>query len=883
MTPATTKAVRRYGIPIDLAILATGFGMLLAGTRPVLLVIFYLSAIATSFWKGGRPSALTAGVTSLVLLFVAFGSVVHTAHGLVLIVFTLAMCTIPRARRVAVPVALIAPPVRALIAAPAEVIVEQPASVSAAPAQVVVKQRPPRRQRTRRSDAPRDIRLAQRAEKRKRGRRKSDVVADLAAERKAREELQRRLVEDLEAVKRAADRKVMEVRAELARKYDRQLKAAQTAAQKPPALAPRPPRPSVRLKPVTATSARPAPKPRPVASKQRVPRILMLERRRVAAVRVFDDIKALGVEVEVVERWIDAVDEVFRFRPDAIFVDVNLEEFEKVHQSISQNCPELPIVLTVDKGELPKAARAASAARPYEPVAIVRLARQAMQDPATMVARQTRSIASPPQPEKSAPPPVVALPAEIPAEMPEQTTASADESYPITCSTCAASFDAMVAEWCSCLTKRRTLVCPTCLTCFCHAHPSYRESIWLQAPPRFLELKAGELRRQKGVPVPNPDPQHVKRPLVMLVEDDGEIHTIVRRVCERLDFGFVAATNGEDGLQMARTYHPNLILSDAFMPKLDGREMCRLLKEESAGNNCRMVIMTGLYTDSKYKSEALKRFHVDEYLAKPVGINQLMQVLQKHVGGREQHARTPPVVKNDAPVPLEIMVEKPIEQYEVRCAACQTTFEATSAAWCTCVGADHTLVCPGCKSCFCKASTAYRERFWGDAPASLFERRMIGSNRNFPMGINPQPAEVKRPLVLLVEDDENIQLIVKTVVTSLGYGFIVGGNGEEGLQLARQYDPDLILSDALMPKLDGREMCRILKQDPATARAKAIIMTGLYTERKYRIEALSRFNVDDYVAKPLAVSDLIQLLKKYLGHETHAATTSDITTQLSAG
>jgi CheY-like chemotaxis protein len=296
-----------------------------------------------------------------------------------------------------------------------------------------------------------------------------------------------------------------------------------------------------------------------------------------------------------------------------------------------------------------------------------------------------------------------------------------------------------------------------------------------------------------------------------------------------------------------------------------------------------MVIMTGVYTDSKYMSEAIKRFHVDEYLAKPVGINELMQVLQKYLGGHEQPSPPPAVVKEDVPVPLEIVVEKPVEQYEVRCAACQMTFEATSAAWCTCVAADHTLVCPGCKSCFCKASTAYRERFWGDAPPSLFERRMIGSNRNFPMGSNPQPAEVKRPLVLLVEDDENIHLIVKTVVTSLGYGFIAGGNGEEGLRLARQYDPDLILSDALMPKLDGREMCRILKQDAATARAKAIIMTGLYTERKYRTEALSRFNVDDYVAKPLAVSDLIQLLKKYLGHETHGATTSDMTTQLSAG
>ncbi|MGZ8779675.1 MAG: response regulator, partial [Thermoanaerobaculia bacterium] len=40
------------------------------------------------------------------------------------------------------------------------------------------------------------------------------------------------------------------------------------------------------------------------------------------------------------------------------------------------------------------------------------------------------------------------------------------------------------------------------------------------------------------------------------------------------------ATNGQDGLDLAQEYRPNLILSDAFMPKLDGREMCRMLKDD---------------------------------------------------------------------------------------------------------------------------------------------------------------------------------------------------------------------------------------------------------------------------------------------------------------
>jgi CheY-like chemotaxis protein len=205
--------------------------------------------------------------------------------------------------------------------------------------------------------------------------------------------------------------------------------------------------------------------------------------------------------------------------------------------------------------------------------------------------------------------------------------------------------------------------------------------------------------------------------------------------------------------------------------------------------------------------------------------------------------------------------------YEVCCFTCGKMFDANEADWCTCVGRDQTLMCPHCNTCFCKAPAAYKERFWMDAPPTLFERKMIGSKRSSSGKNNPSPMEVKRPLILLVEDDENIQLIVKTVVTTMGYGFIVAANGQEGLAMAREYNPDLILSDAFMPKLDGREMCRLLKEDPATARTKAIIMTGLYTDRKYRAEALSYFKVDDYVAKPVAVDDLIKLMKKHLPQE----------------
>jgi CheY-like chemotaxis protein len=427
----------------------------------------------------------------------------------------------------------------------------------------------------------------------------------------------------------------------------------------------------------------------------------------------------------------------------------------------------------------------------------------------------------------------------------------------------------MEADWCGCLTRERTVVCTNCLTCFCKAAPSYQETFWMNAPPRLYERKAAERSRKSLGVAANLPPVEVKRPMVMLADNDEEIRAIVQRVCANLGYGFVSAANGQDGLDLARLYHPNLILCDAFLPKLDGREMCRLLKEDSAFASTKMVVMTGIYADTQHMSEAVKRFRIDDYLAKPVSITDLINLLQRYIEG---------VLDLPSQENLHRLHRKEIDRarggeragntYEVACANCGDMFDAVKAEWCGCAG-DKTLVCEHCGKCFCQAPE-YRERFWADAPAVLFERKMIGAMRDGAPAPDPPPSQARRPLIVLVEEDEAIQLIVRTVVTTLGYRFIASENAQEALALARRFAPDLILLDAWTTKLDGRETCRRIKEEPASARLKAVVMTGRYADQSYRQEAVSRFKVDDCIAKPLAVDDLLVIVKKYLTQEVRA-------------
>jgi CheY-like chemotaxis protein len=591
----------------------------------------------------------------------------------------------------------------------------------------------------------------------------------------------------------------------------------------------------------------------------RKPRVLFLESRRATADTAAPRLKQLGIDIVIVERLIDAIDEIHRFPPDVLFLDADHADFEKAYNTISGQAKSLPLVLTSRNGSnIPSLPRAGVVIRPYDIDEVVELVRASFPGPQPLMEPQINA-----RPDATQP----AVPAIQPAAPP------ARERYDIFCYHCGVVFDATDADWCSCLTRDRTVVCTNCLTCFCKATPSYRETFWMNAPPRFFERKDAESRRKALAVAANLPPAEVKRPLVMLVDDEEEIQAIMQRVCANLGYGSVSAANGDDGLDLARYYRPDLILSEAVLPKRDGREMCRLLKEEPIFAGTKMVVMTGLYADIQYKNEAIKRFLIDDYLAKPVSITDLINLLQRYLEG----VADLPVQEN-----LHTLHRKELGlapdgsriTYEVICSSCGKRFDAARAEWCACAGGDNSLVCAHCGNCFCQWPE-YRERFWSGAPAVLFERKMIGTMRTGAAIPNPAPAGVRRPLIALVEDDGAIQLIVRTVASTLGCGFVATSHAPEAPALAHAYRPDLILLDAWATNLDGRELCRQLKAAPDAAQLKAVVMTGRYADPTYRQEAASQFEVDDCIAKPLAVGDVLEVVRKYLGEHFQAASATN--------
>lgn len=117
--------------------------------------------------------------------------------------------------------------------------------------------------------------------------------------------------------------------------------------------------------------------------------------------------------------------------------------------------------------------------------------------------------------------------------------------------------------------------------------------------------------------------------------------------------------------------------------------------------------------------------------------------------------------------------------------------------------------------------------------------------------------------ILIVDDEKNILEIIAFNLKKEGYQVIKAADGEEGLKKALEEDPDLILLDIMMPKMDGYEVCKKIREKKNTP----IIMLTARAEEVDKVLGLE-LGADDYVTKPFGVRELMARVKANLRKST---------------
>jgi two-component system, cell cycle response regulator DivK len=116
--------------------------------------------------------------------------------------------------------------------------------------------------------------------------------------------------------------------------------------------------------------------------------------------------------------------------------------------------------------------------------------------------------------------------------------------------------------------------------------------------------------------------------------------------------------------------------------------------------------------------------------------------------------------------------------------------------------------------------------------------------------------------ILIIEDNENNRRLVRDVLVYYGYETIEAENGKEGIRMAREYKPDLILMDVQMPVMNGYDAIKALKNDTDTKHMKIVAVTSfaMLGDREKLLEA----GADDYIAKPINTRELPVKVKRLL-------------------
>jgi DNA-binding response OmpR family regulator len=117
--------------------------------------------------------------------------------------------------------------------------------------------------------------------------------------------------------------------------------------------------------------------------------------------------------------------------------------------------------------------------------------------------------------------------------------------------------------------------------------------------------------------------------------------------------------------------------------------------------------------------------------------------------------------------------------------------------------------------------------------------------------------------ILVVDDETELLKALSIRLETSGYEVITASDGQEGLEKAKSLNPDLIVLDILMPKMDGYEVCRMLKFDEKYKSIPVIMLTAKTQDIDKAMG--KKVGANDYITKPFETQDLIDKIKKYLG------------------
>ncbi len=296
---------------------------------------------------------------------------------------------------------------------------------------------------------------------------------------------------------------------------------------------------------------------------------------------------------------------------------------------------------------------------------------------------------------------------------------------------------------------------------------------------------------------------------LLVVEDDSDVaRTLCKLLATEQHEGLVAST-AQDGLDLLRDHAIDLILLDVNLPGgLSGYAACEAFR--SVRPRIPIILMTGAYT-SEADARVARAVGAAEFLRKPFEASALFGAI------RRSAAETATVL----PALLTFRCEECGADGHIRDVKQETL----------------RIRCPNCGS----VRAARRE---AQEPAKATRV--------------PSTPESLRRRILVVENTEDFRLYLLDLLTEAGHYVVTAREGNDALRLARVWSPDIIITDVLVPGMDGIALCKAVRNDPVLNGIAVVTLTNLRNED--HLAYAEQAGVDLFLLKPIRVDDFFEKL-----------------------
>ena len=396
------------------------------------------------------------------------------------------------------------------------------------------------------------------------------------------------------------------------------------------------------------------------------------------------------------------------------------------------------------------------------------------------------------------------------------------------------------------------------------------------------------------------DDSKFKYKRVLVVEDNRANQLVAVGMLERLGCRANTAENGKAALELISRENFDFVLMDCQMPQMDGYEATAHIRAlEHNGNRIPIVAMTANVQEGE--SDKCLQAGMDDYLPKPLILAELRKKLllwlsdspredvnwqseqtiqadqvdkkdgspldqgifgelRESVG--EAFTKLLEIFMEDTPKYLQTLEQAVAKSDPEKVAAVAHSIKGSSRNF----GANRLAEISKEMEDIGRSGTINGAQ---EALESLFREsdRVIAALRD-ELGISNTVTEVREKgsqLVLVVDDDRAMRMAMREVLEEDGYQIELASNGVEAVALCKKHMPDLVLMDAMMPKMDGFTACKTIREEPEGKHTPILIVTALDDE--HSIERAFSAGATDYIPKPVHFG----VLRRRIGRLLHAS------------